>query len=551
MPDSSHASRSRQEPVCALGHGSGQACESEIRRRNGSAHWHACTIEDTDVSIILSSNNNSTGGSAGGGDRERGPWGKGPWGNSGSTPGGHAGGRPGGTRGETPPPSSAGNEDNDEGDVPSRPIRASGREFNGTGGPGGPGGPRAGSEENGGRPDFGRPGSSRPRVVPGENRTGPSASGSNGSGGGGRRASGPERGGSSGSGGFGLGGGRGGGDGGPPDLDEIIERFQARFRRLFRSDGRGYRLYLLIGLGALALWLGSGFYRVEQGRLGVELIFGKYIGFPTQSGLNYNFPRPIGEVLIANVEVSRRVDVGYRVAAPARNGAQQGNIEVLEESLMLTGDQNIVDLDFTVFWKISDPEAFLFNIRDREATIKIAAESAMREVIGQTPFDRAVTDGRALIELKTLGVLQALLDSYQAGIEVEKVDMQKSDPPGDVIDAFNDVQRARQDRDRLQNEAEAYANSVIPEARGQAEQLLRESEGYRERLIQEADGRARRFLSVLSSYRGAPDVTRDRMYLEALGSIFKDSNKVIIDPEAGAGVLPHLPLTELGRVRSP
>ena len=310
---------------------------------------------------------------------------------------------------------------------------------------------------------------------------------------------------------------------GPPDLDEIIERFQARFRRLFRSDGRGYRLYLLIGLGALALWLGSGFYRVEQGRLGIELIFGKYIGFPTQSGLNYNFPSPIGEVLIANVEVSRRVDVGYRVAAPARTGAQQGNIEVLEESLMLTGDQNIVDLDFTVFWKISDPEAFLFNIRDREATIKIAAESAMREVIGQTPFDRAVTDGRALIESKTLGVLQALLDSYQAGIEVEKVDMQKSDPPGDVIDAFNDVQRARQDRDSTPERGRSLCQFRHPRSSGTG-RTTPACVGGLSRKAHSRGGRtsSQRFLSVLSSYRGAPNVTRDRMYLEALGDIFKD-----------------------------
>jgi membrane protease subunit HflK len=228
---------------------------------------------------------------------------------------------------------------------------------------------------------------------------------------------------------------------------------------------------------------------------------------------------------------------------------------VPEESLILTGDQNIVDIDFTVQWKIKDAGKFLFNIRDPRATVKVAAESAMREVVGQREFDWAVQgEGRGEIQAVTKGLLQKILDSYEAGIEVREVQLQQSDPPKEVLDAFNDVQRARQDKERLQNEAEAYANSIVPEARGRSEQMIQQAEAYKQQQISEAQGEAQRFLSVYKAYKAAPDVTRRRMYLETFGEIFGSANKIIMDSGASnSGIVPYLPLPEVqrGRVGSP
>ncbi len=340
----------------------------------------------------------------------------------------------------------------------------------------------------------------------------------------------------------------GSGGGGAPSIDDIIARVQKILSGFFDPQGDHIvRRVLLVLCGVVFLWVASGLYRVDQGEVGVPLIFGKFYGPPKQPGLNYNFPAPIGRVFTPQVERARRLDIGFRSARGSNDaGAPADARDVAEESLILTKDQNIVDIDFTVFWKISDPIAYLFNIRDPEATIKIASESAMREVIGQTSFDDAVTVGRAEIETNTLVLLQRILDSYKSGILVEKIDLQKSSPPPQVIDAFNDVQRARQDLDRLRNQAEAYANSIVPQARGEAEQLLRQAEAYGERLAIEAEGEATRFLAVWRAYRSAPSVTRRRMYLETLGGVFEKSNIVIIDKSAN-GVIPFLPLPEVQR----
>ncbi len=349
--------------------------------------------------------------------------------------------------------------------------------------------------------------------------------------GGGRKQP-PKNGGGNGSGGIG-----GGGNNVPPEFEAILNNLQGQMRNIMGGGNNGRRIIIGI-IAILFLWLASGFYRVEQGKLGLELIFGKYTGTPTLSGLNYNFPRPIGDIEIVDVQRSRRLDIGYR-----GNTSTQVR-DIPEESLMLTSDQNIADIDFTVFWKVREPEKYLFNIRAQEDTVKLAAESAMREVVGQTVFDKTVTDGRASIETRTLDVLQSILDSYESGILIEKVDLQKSDPPGQVLDAFNDVQRARQDLDRFRNQAEAYANTVVPEARGEAEKILLDSEARREQLITEADGEAKRFIDVYNSYRRAPEVTQKRMYLETMGKVLQTAEKVIIDKESG-GVLPYLPLPEL------
>lgn len=310
------------------------------------------------------------------------------------------------------------------------------------------------------------------------------------------------------------------------------------------AGGKFPKPLIFIGLGvAAALWLSTGFYRVEAGQRGIELVFGKFSGV-TEPGLRYNIPSPLGEVYLPYVDQQRRMNIGFRSDEGGRG--QQGDVP--EESLMLTSDENIVDLDFTVFWKINDAEQFLFNIRDPEITVKVVAESAMREVVGQTSFDLAVTRGREEIERQSLEVMQRVLDSYSSGIRVERVELQASDPPKEVIDAFNDVQRARQDRDRMRNEAEAYANSIVPTARGQAERVLREAEAYREQLIQSAIGEGQRFTEVYKSYQQSPQLTRDRMYLETIGQIYAQNPKIILDQSLTkdkSGVVPYLPLQEL------
>jgi len=348
--------------------------------------------------------------------------------------------------------------------------------------------------------------------------------------------------------GGGGGGGGGGGRGGqPPDIEAMLRKGQERVRGMLPGGGGASPKFIaLLVAVAIAVWLGTGFYTVKPGQQGVALVFGKVVD-QTVPGLHYNLPSPMGEVFTPQVDESRRVDVGFRGASqiPGRN---TGERDVLEESLMLTSDQNIVDMDFTVLWRISNATDYLFNIRGQEATVKIVAESAMREVVGQTKFDQAVTVGREDIQNKTQALMQSILDSYKSGIVITNLQLQKSDPPGEVIDAFNDVQRARQDKDRLQNEAEAYANSIVPEARGLAAKDIQEATAYREQQIQEARGEADRFTSVYLAYKVAPEVTRKRMYLETIGAVLGQARKIIIDQKGGGpGVVPYLPLPEVQR----
>ncbi len=246
------------------------------------------------------------------------------------------------------------------------------------------------------------------------------------------------------------------------------------------------------------------------------------------------------------------------ILAPYETGTRKGQGEgdtvglgrdIPEESLMLTGDQNIIDIDFVVFWKISDAGRFLFNIRDPEATVKLAAESAMREIIGRTDIQPALTEAREQVEFNTRDLLQSIINDYEAGILITEVRLQEVQPPQQVIDAFNDVQRSLQDRDRLRNEADAYRNKVLPEARGEAQRLIQQANAYKERLVNEAEGEAKRFLSVFEAYQQNPEVTRRRMYLETMQEIFRDTDNVIIDSGQTSPV-PYLPLNELQR-RSP
>jgi membrane protease subunit HflK len=272
-------------------------------------------------------------------------------------------------------------------------------------------------------------------------------------------------------------------------------------------------------------------------------MFGRFVKL-TSPGLNYWFPSPIGDVLKPNVERTNTITVGFRGLGEGSRSA--GSRDVPQESLMLTGDQNIIDIDFVVQWRIKNAADYLFNIRDPQATVKIASESAMREIIGQTTLDDATTGKRQQVQQQSRALLQQILDDYGAGVSIAEIQLQKADPPSEVIDAFHDVQRARQDQERSINEAQAYKNDIVPKAKGPAHTMILGASAYKEKVTKEADGEAKRFLSVYETYKNAKDVTTRRLFLERMQQVLKDSEKVIIDKgQGGTGVIPYLPLPEL------
>ncbi len=333
----------------------------------------------------------------------------------------------------------------------------------------------------------------------------------------------------------------------PPDLEDLIRRSQDRLRGVLPSGLGGHGGILLI-VALVAVWMLSGFYRVEQDEQGVELRFGKFVAL-TQPGLNYHWPYPIEAVLTPKVTRVNRIDIGLRVLDEPRRGGTTMR-DVPQESLMLTGDENIVDVQFSVFWVIGNAASYLFNVQQPEGTIKAVAESAMREEIGRNQIQPILTGARQAIETSVQELIQKTLDSYQSGIQITQVQLQKVDPPQQVIDAFRDVQAARADAERLQNEAQTYANRVVPEARGDAARVIQAAEGYRERVVFDARGQAARFVKIYDEYAKAPEVTRRRMYLETMERVFDGMDKVIVDSATaknGGGVVPYLPLGELGR----
>ncbi len=344
------------------------------------------------------------------------------------------------------------------------------------------------------------------------------------------------------------GGGSGGGGSGrePPDLEAMLRRGQDRLKDLMPGGvfgGRGIIIALLVGLAG---WLLTGAYMVRPNEVALNLIFGRYVG-SVGDGLRYNFPYPIGNVIKVRVTDVNRIEVGFRGAGSSQRPQLR---DVPEESLMLTGDENIVDIDFAVQWQVDParPQNFVFNIQDPEGTIKAVAEGSMREVIGRRNIQAVLTTDRAAIETEVLQGMQGVLDTYQSGVRIRAVQLQKVDPPNQVIDAFRDVQAARQDQDRVQNEAQTYASRVVPEARGEAARLIQQAEAYKERTVQEAQGSASRFTQVFEEYRKAPDVTRQRMFLETMERVFGGTDKVIIDQQQGGqNVVPFLPLSELQR----
>jgi membrane protease subunit HflK len=352
-----------------------------------------------------------------------------------------------------------------------------------------------------------------------------------------------------GGGGQGPWGGRPGGGQQPPDLEELLRRSQEKVKKIFPGGGGGLggnrRALVAVPLILVAVWLASGFYRVQPDEQGVVLRFGEWIK-TTQPGLNWHLPAPIETVFTPKVTRSNRVEIGFRSAAElSRNASAR---EVGNESLMLTGDENIVDINFVLLWLIKDAGQFLFNIRDPESTVKAVAESVMREIIGKTPIAEATTEARGAIEVGAREQIQQTLDDYGAGILITQVQLQKVDPPAEVIDAFRDVQRAQADRERLQNEAEAFANDILPRARGEAERISQEAQAYRQEVEARAQGDAQRFVAVYNEYDKARDVTTKRIYLETMEEVLRGMNKVVIDQAAnGNGVVPYLPLPELER----
>ena len=335
----------------------------------------------------------------------------------------------------------------------------------------------------------------------------------------------------------------GGGGGQQPDLEEILKRSQDRLKQAMPGGGMNKGFLFLGGLaGLLALSYFMFTVTVQPDELGIVTRFGKF-DRQLPPGLNWRMPYPVEEVYLPSVTKVNSVEIG--------GGSDSRS---LGESLMVTGDENIVDVDFIVFWRIKDAPSFLFNVKDGfqvlqgdpAQTVRDVAESAMREIVGKSDIQPILTQDRAKTEAAVHELMQRTLDLYRAGIEITQVQLQKVDPPAEVIDAFRDVQAAKADKDRAQNEADAYSNKVIPEARGDAQRIIQDAQAYKEKNIAEAKGQADRFTKVYETYKQAPEVTRRRMFLETMERVMGNMDKIIVDqPGKGTGVVPFLPLNEL------
>jgi modulator of FtsH protease HflK len=342
------------------------------------------------------------------------------------------------------------------------------------------------------------------------------------------------------------GGGGGGGNQGPPDLDELWRNFNQRLANIFgrrrggapggeppsfRQFGGGVTLLVIL---VLIVWLASGFYIVDASQRGVVLTFGKY-ALTTQPGLRWRMPYPIQSHEVVNISQVRTIEVGYRNNVKSK---------VLRESLMLTDDENIVDIQFAVQYTLKDPEDYVFNVRRPDETVLQVAETAFREIVGNSSMDFALYEGREDIAARAAKLMQEILDRYKTGVLVSKVTMQNAQPPEQVQAAFDDAVKAKQDQERAKNEGQAYYNDVVPKARGTASRLIEEANGYRQRVVAYSEGEAARFKQVLTEYNRAPAVTRERLYLETLQQIMTSTSKVMIDARAGGNLL-FLPLDKI------
>lgn len=337
---------------------------------------------------------------------------------------------------------------------------------------------------------------------------------------------------------------------GPPDLDQLWRDFSQRLNRLFgqkgggdnggggggyRPDAAGAKIGFGVVTGVLAfIWMVSGIFIVQEGQTGVITTFGKY-SHSTMAGINWRWPYPIQGHEIVNVSQVRTVEVGYRSNVKNKQA---------KESLMLTDDENIVDIQFAVQYKLKSAAEWLYNNRDQEEMIRQVAETAVREIVGKSKMDFVLYEGREKVALDVGTLMQQILDRYKAGVQITNITMQGVQPPEQVQAAFDDAVKAGQDKERQKNEGQAYANDVIPKARGEASRLLQEAEGYKSRIVANAEGNASRFKQVLSEYQKAPAVTRDRMYLETMQQIFANTSKLMMDTKAGNNMI-YLPLDKL------
>jgi membrane protease subunit HflK len=342
------------------------------------------------------------------------------------------------------------------------------------------------------------------------------------------------------------GGGGGGGNQGPPDLDELWRNFNQRLAAIFGRRGGGGAggeppglrqlgggMGMLVGL-VLVVWLASGFYIVDASQRGIVLTFGKY-SQTTDPGLRWRLPYPVQSHEIVNISQVRTIEVGYRNNVKSK---------VLREALMLTDDENIVDIQFAVQYTIKDPEDYLFNVRRPDETVLQVAESSFREIVGKSSMDFVLYEGREEIASRAEKLMQEILDRYKTGVLVTKVTMQNAQPPEQVQAAFDDAVKAKQDLERAKNEGQAYYNDVVPKARGTASRLTEEASGYRQRVVAYAEGDASRFRQILTEYNKAPAVTRERMYLETVQQIMTSTSKVMIDAKTGGNLL-FLPLDKI------
>jgi membrane protease subunit HflK len=339
---------------------------------------------------------------------------------------------------------------------------------------------------------------------------------------------------------WGSGGGgprRGGGGGEPPQIDEFIKKGQDQLKNIL-PGGRGG--ILILALAAITIWMLTGFYVVATNENAVVLRFGKYVDTKLP-GLHWHLPYPLESVEMEGVTDKRQTPIGA-VGTQFRSSSRRSG-----SSLMLTQDENIVDVRFTVVWQISNLRNYLFNVTDQEATVAAVSESVMRELVGQNEIVPIITAGRGKLQVESKDAIQATLDKYEAGILILEVQIQESEAPAEVKDAFLDVQRAKADSQRFVNEANKYRNEVVPRAQGAAERVTQLAEAYRAKTVAGAEGEAARFLSVYSEYQQAKDVTRKRIYLETMEEILADMEKIVLDGQAGSGVVPYLPLNQLNK----
>ncbi len=346
-------------------------------------------------------------------------------------------------------------------------------------------------------------------------------------------------------------------DQGPPDLDEVVKKFQDQVSSIFGGKGKGsggdgegqgsssgggsgskIGLGVVVG-GALFLWGLTGIYIVDEGKRGVELVFGAY-SETTQPGPHWHLPAPISTVEIVDVSQIRNVEIGYRSGV----GGESSKRSVLNEAMMLTQDENIVDVNFAVQYRIKNAQDYLFNLRSPDETLREATESAVREIVGKSKMDFVLTEGRSEMVQSAEILIQAILDRYGSGLQVTSVNMQDAQPPEQVQAAFSDAVKAREDEQRVKNEAEAYANDILPKARGAGARMFEEATAYKSKVVSEAEGQTSRFLQVLTEYEKAPVVTRERLYLDAMETVLNNTSKVMLDVE-GSGNLLYLPLDRM------